>query len=218
MHLQSSKFSRIVFITLFVSLLALPLSAVLAGTLVAPVTMGVTCTGITFTGGGELAWDRDNTGTGLERLVLEARDGSGNVIFYAEDTRSVGTSAIGFSPIYPYASAPQTNSITARLYSPAGNGLSEQMILSVTGDCPGLPSANPPGPAIPEGFVLRTIICETPVYNMVDGQAVAGSVILAGQTWYVDPTPVAGSDGELWTEIFTAGWVNGFISTDCIGG
>ena len=114
-------------------------------------------------------------------------------------------------------SSPQTNSITARLYSPAGNGLSEQVILSVAGDCPGLPSANPPGPAIPDGFVLRTIVCETPVYNMVDGQAVDGSVIRAGQTWYVSPTPVAGSDGALWTEIFTAGWINGFIPTDCVG-
>ncbi|MBK9751510.1 MAG: hypothetical protein IPO91_32745 [Chloroflexi bacterium] len=74
-----------------------------------------------------------------------------------------------------------------------------------------------PGPSAPSSFVLHTITCDVPVYNAPGGEPISGATIRTGQTWYVSPTPVSGSDGESWTEIFNAGWTNGFIPTSCVG-
>ncbi len=213
----SSKFTRSIFVLIVVLALLIPVSIAFAGSVSGTVNMGVTCTTLTFSGGGNIHWDRDTTGTGAEAIILEVVDGLGNVVFYGLDSRLVGQSA-GFSPAYAYTSSPAANPITARIYSPAGNGLAEQTILEVTGTCVGLPGANSPGPGVPAGFVLRTITCETPVYNTAAGQPVGSGMIHAGQTWYVNPTPVDGADGISWTEIFNGGRVNGFIPTSCVGG
>lgn len=74
-----------------------------------------------------------------------------------------------------------------------------------------------PGPGIPSGFVLRTITCDVPVYATPAGMPVAGgAAIRAGQTWFVNPTPINGADGRQWTEIFAAGFINGYIPTACV--
>ena len=73
------------------------------------------------------------------------------------------------------------------------------------------------GPFIPSGFVLSTITCDVAVFDAPAGTPVAGSVITGGQTWYVNPAPEEGADGEEWSEIFTSGPVNGYIPTICIG-
>jgi archaellum component FlaF (FlaF/FlaG flagellin family) len=70
---------------------------------------------------------------------------------------------------------------------------------------------------IPAGFVLHSISCNTPVYDEPAGQPVGANAVTAGQTWYVNPTPVTGGDGGSWSEIFVAGWNNGFIPTSCVG-
>jgi hypothetical protein len=73
------------------------------------------------------------------------------------------------------------------------------------------------GPPIPSGFVLRTITCNTPVYESAGGRAVStGEAITAGQTWFVSPTPVT-VGGTSWTEIFVSGTHNVFIQTSCVG-
>ena len=72
----------------------------------------------------------------------------------------------------------------------------------------------PPGPGIPNGFVLRTITCDVAVYDSPAGNAVGGARIRAGQTWYVSPTTSAGSAD--WTEIFVGGFTNGYIPTACV--
>ena len=73
------------------------------------------------------------------------------------------------------------------------------------------------GPPIPSGFVLRTITCNTPVYESAGGRAVStGEAITAGQTWFVSPTPVT-VGGTSWTEIFVSGTPNVFIPTSCVG-
>jgi hypothetical protein len=84
-----------------------------------------------------------------------------------------------------------------------------------SGAVPCVPAAE--GPSIPAGFVLRTITCDVPVYNTAAGSPVAGgAAIKAGQTWYVNPTPVDGDDGRQWTELFAGGYSNGFIPTACV--
>lgn len=78
------------------------------------------------------------------------------------------------------------------------------------------PFAGPPGPSIPAGFELHTITCSTAVYGLPGGQPVGANAVLAGQTWYVNPVPVAGPDGEDWTEIFLSGPVNAYIPAVCV--
>ena len=84
-----------------------------------------------------------------------------------------------------------------------------------TNAVPCVPAAE--GPSIPAGFVLRTITCDVPVYNTAAGSPVAGgAAVRAGQTWYVNPTPVDGADGEQWTELFAGGYTNGFVPSACV--
>lgn len=73
------------------------------------------------------------------------------------------------------------------------------------------------GPPLPEGFVLRTITCDVAVFDSPGGTPVGDNRIIAGQTWYVNPTPVKAPSGEDWTEIFVSGTPNGFIPTRCVG-
>ncbi len=72
------------------------------------------------------------------------------------------------------------------------------------------------GPPIPSGFVLKTITCDVPVYDAPGGKPVGSNAITAGQTWYVNPTPVKAPNGEQWTEIFVAGYSTGFVPTRCV--
>jgi hypothetical protein len=72
------------------------------------------------------------------------------------------------------------------------------------------------GPALPTNFVLHTIICDTALYNTPGGTAINGAQIHAGQTWYVNPTPVEDSNGQLWTAIFVSSFINPYIPTSCV--
>jgi hypothetical protein len=65
---------------------------------------------------------------------------------------------------------------------------------------------------------MHTIACTTPVYSEPAGVPVGNDHVLAGQTWYVDPTPVEGADGQLWTEVFVGSAINPWIPTECVGG
>ncbi|MEP7290466.1 MAG: hypothetical protein ABI835_01730 [Chloroflexota bacterium] len=69
---------------------------------------------------------------------------------------------------------------------------------------------------IPAGFVFRTIICDTPVYNTAAGQPVGDARVTAGQTWFVNPETVDGDDGKSWTEIYVSSTTNPFIPTACV--
>ncbi|MHB8625504.1 MAG: hypothetical protein ACYDBJ_00785 [Aggregatilineales bacterium] len=72
------------------------------------------------------------------------------------------------------------------------------------------------GSGAPAGFVLHTITCTVPVFNTPAGNPVGSNVILGGQTWFVNPTPVMDRFGRFWTEIFVAGPVDAFIPTPCV--
>ena len=207
------------------------------------------CTFLGVSGGGAVNWDRDTTGEGKETIVLLVTDGLGTILFQASDTRAPGISTTFFDT-YTYVAAPVLNPITAVLYSPAGEDLPAQTLVTGTGICDTLPTPTPlpsavplptatteiplptatveapvpaptspsgyGGPAIPGQFVLRTIICDTPVYDGPAGLTVGTNVITTGQTWYVNTSPVLGADGQLWTEIFVAGLHNGYIPSRCV--
>jgi hypothetical protein len=201
-------------------------------------------------GGGAVNWDRDTTGKGTETIILLVTDGLGTVLLQASDTRQSGISTTFFES-YAYTTSPVLNPITATLYSPAGNSLPPQTLVSGIGNCETLPTLTPvpsltpvatftplptptdipaptdvpppatteasyDGPAIPGQFALRTIVCDTPVYDGPAGLPVGDNVVFSGQTWYVNTTPVIGGDGQLWTEIFVAGIYNGYVPTRCV--
>jgi hypothetical protein len=79
-----------------------------------------------------------------------------------------------------------------------------------------VPCAGFEGAPIPTGFVLRTIVCNTPVYDVAAGKAVDGDAVTSGQTWFVNPTPTS-AGGSSWTEIFLSGFNNAWIPSSCVG-
>ena len=137
-------------------------------------TPSLECDGIHFSPDSLLTLDRDNTGAGREYAYLRGYDGAGTQILFVEDTRPVG-SDIGFAPVYPWDVAPAYNPLTVRLVSPAYEGLPEQILFNVVGECEGLPWAEPePEPVllpgcdvllpIPATAVGGTFVADAPVY------------------------------------------------------
>lgn len=176
--------------------------------------MNPTCTDVAI----NLSYNvnRDNTGAGAEHYAQMVTDGYGTVlaiIQYTDNFSGTDTYTV------PYVTAPAGNPITAKFVSLAGNGLAEEVYYRNTFYCPGLPDVGFSGPGIPSGFELHTITCDVAVFATAGGMPVPnGASIKAGQTWFVNPTPVDGPDGQSWTEIFVSGYINGYIPTACVGG
>ncbi len=226
------RHTRQVTITVFIALIALgglffqQLPVLQAAEIDESATLLLDCSSVSVSfsledeGKEGVAPTRDNTGTGFENVILEVKDGAGNILVSYSQLLDVESDETGeFDPSYVFSSAPLFNPVVARVYSPAGNGFEEQELLSATVNCPGTHLYVAPGagaPGIPDGFVLHTIICDVPVYDTPDGTPVAGSNIRNGQTWYVNPEVVAAGDGSSWTEIFTSGVINGFVPTACV--
>lgn len=115
---------------------------------------GITCSGITQgTGGAQATYDRDTSGTGNETLRYEVIDGDGTILFSVDDTLPVGSvpTMVGFS----YSVSPDYNPIRFVLSSPAGNGFPEQILVSITNNCAGLPTfvASDSGDSLPVAAV-----------------------------------------------------------------
>jgi hypothetical protein len=160
--------------------------------------------------------NRDNTGAGAEHYAQIVTDGYGTVLAivqYADNFSGTDNYTVPY-----FMAAPAGNPITAKLISYAGNGLGEDTYYTSNYECPGLPWVFQ-GPGIPSGFVLHTITCDVAIFATAGGILVPSDErILAGQTWFVNPAPVDGPDGQLWTEIFVSGYINGYIPTACVGG
>ncbi len=77
-----------------------------------------------------------------------------------------------------------------------------------------VPGAN--GPNIPAGYVLSSIICDTPIYDSPAGSLVGSASVKLGQTFYVNPVAAVAPDGSHWRQIFVGGWVNGYIPSVCV--
>jgi hypothetical protein len=80
----------------------------------------------------------------------------------------------------------------------------------------GCTNASFSGPGIPGGFVMKTITCDVVVFDAPGGKPVGSNAIKSGQTWYVNPTPKKDAAGKAWTEIFVAGYTNGYVPTSCV--
>lgn len=127
---------RFLLVTILVVLLSSTAHAALRNGLV----FGMNCSGF-VSRGGELIFNRDNTGTGREQYSIQATDGNGVVIFTTTEVLYVGSRLV-FTPglFFEWGTPPSANPITVRVTSNAGNGLPEQLVYSVAGSCAGLPS------------------------------------------------------------------------------
>lgn len=136
-----------------------------------------------------------------------------------------GTQAAGYlsyvgsfgGSIVPTHSVPYTYQIVA--------DFSGQFVITANGVCFGgtnvvvsIDDTSENARILPAAFTLRTITCDTAVYDAPGGKALAtGEALKAGQTWYVNPTPVTAADGSSWTEFFPSGARNAYIPTSCVG-
>lgn len=135
---------------------AAPLQAAEADTL----SLRVDCNGF-ISRGGSLLLNRDNTGSGREQFIITATDGEGNVI-YAPTVESL---RVGLSIQFPdglywaWTTAPSANPLTVRIISQAGNGLNEQVVYSILGNCAELESttAEPAVNTLPQGSTSPSI-------------------------------------------------------------
>ncbi|HEX3052778.1 MAG TPA: hypothetical protein VHP83_19120 [Aggregatilineaceae bacterium] len=164
-----------------------------------------------------LTYDRDNTGAGAEAIEITITDGAGKLLYYEADTFLVGyTYNSPGGIVVGYSAAPEWNPLIVKIVSLAGNGLAEELVYHNTGTCAGLPDYPYQGAPIPAGFQLRTITCDTPVYDSPAGSPVGENRIRAGQTWYVNTTAKTAGDGSSWSEVFVAGYKNGYVPSSCV--
>ncbi|HEX3052777.1 MAG TPA: hypothetical protein VHP83_19115 [Aggregatilineaceae bacterium] len=164
-----------------------------------------------------LSYDRNNTGLGVEAVEITITDGVGTVLYFEALTRDVGSSFT--SPVdvtVPYVAAPAYNPLIVTIVSLEGNGLAAESVYRNTGTCAGLPEYPYQGAPIPAGFQLHTITCDTPVYDSPAGSPVGENRIRAGQTWYVNTTAKTAGDGSSWSEVFVAGYKNGYVPSSCV--
>lgn len=127
----------------FVAAILVLLLAMSLGTASAAVREGlvfrIDCDGFTSLGG-SVKLDRDNTGANREQFIITAFDGNNNVIFAPVVESFIVGSRISFpvGAAFKWTSAPVANPIVVRVYSPSGNGQTEQTIFSAAGSCAGL--------------------------------------------------------------------------------
>lgn len=122
------------------------LTVIVIGVVILPVSAGnsssaafsLGCDG--FSGSGEIALDRDNTGLLREAFVVVATDGIGNIIYEPViDSFFVGgTVAWQSGNVINWTEAPQFNPLTLRVVSLEGNNFAEQTVVVATGSCDGL--------------------------------------------------------------------------------
>ncbi|WP_448253895.1 IPTL-CTERM sorting domain-containing protein [Ottowia oryzae] len=111
-----------------------------AATVAPTPSISFTCTHF-VTNNAVITADRNTTGTGAEQVTLIVTDGGGNVIASAvSPSIPVGGTNPLFAGTWPYTATPTSNPLVARLVSPAGNALPEQVLFSASGSCASLPT------------------------------------------------------------------------------
>jgi hypothetical protein len=68
----------------------------------------------------------------------------------------------------------------------------------------------------PNGFVLKVILCETPIYDAPAGHTIGSNAIHYGQTWFVNPVAAKDSRGKAWTEVYVGSPNTVYIPSACV--
>jgi hypothetical protein len=128
-------------------------------------TVQISCINFNASGTGAHILDRDNTGAGNELVSIVLTDGYGTVLYQLTFQNTLGSYAAGLINTTSYTTLPQANPITFTIISHAGNGLPEQIDLSVTGSCGGLPTVGEAACQINDGRInnLPGEDCGSPV-------------------------------------------------------
>jgi hypothetical protein len=140
-------------------------------------------------------------------------------------THNVQFIAGGVTSANPFIAGGVTVGISVTFSYPGGSVINYDiymdgnLVSASSYTCPGVTTTSDiPGPSVPAGFVLRTITCTTAVFNVPGGSPVGDNKIVSGQTWFVSPTTSKAQDGSSWTEVFDAGYIDGYLPTACVGG
>ncbi|MBX3086684.1 MAG: hypothetical protein KF716_33935 [Anaerolineae bacterium] len=113
--------------------------------------------------------------------------------------------------IVPKSDADESGSLSSITFNcSTGAVISSEFIIDY-------PAGGDPGPAIPDGYVLRTITCDVAVFDAPGGNPVGDNRIKAGQTFYVSPDATADASGANWSQVFVSSRSNPWIPTRCIG-
>ncbi len=174
-----------------ISLLSLLVAFVLVGVVHASTyngTVTFTCTTWSAASTGSHVLDRDNTGTGQERITINLYDGAGTLLHTETYQNVLGTYGGGASLGTYDLAAPAYNPLRFVMISPAGNGLPEQVDVDVTGTCAGLPTYAAPntcGLNIPSGSVVGEAPNGAQIYYAPGGISTVtlnpGTYIVVGQ-------------------------------------
>lgn len=130
-------------------LVASPASAISGGGLTAT-TWG--CESVVLTHS-TLTFDRDNTGSGRERYVIDIVDGIGTSLRHYDIARDVGVVLSPATVNTAFSNAPVANPLRITLTSIAGNGFDAQVVWDETGTCAGLGYGHPPV-TVPADFTV----------------------------------------------------------------
>jgi hypothetical protein len=199
-----------------------------AATYSATYTLGTgTCTTTTFSVPGTYAFNFPPV-SGIGHYVETV---NGTTIFdsgqYPLLTGVVPTTNATFEPVGAYTQAGNYTWVRTYDFADSGGTVFSHNVLTVqctigTGVAVGSTvnttggSMDFSGPALPGGFVLKTITCDVAVFDAPGGKPVGSNMIKGGQTWYVNPTPKKDAAGKSWTEVFVAGYTNGYVPTSCV--
>jgi hypothetical protein len=135
-------------------------------------------------------------------------------------TGSFGTGfSRGFAPALPSASFVFV--FNSKLVAPDGSGKGTS-VTTITCSSGVFSATNEfkldfEGPAVPAGWVQKTITCDVAVFDQPGGNPVGSDRIKAGQVFYVNPTPKDAPDGESWSQVFVSSSPDPWIPTKCVG-
>lgn len=106
----------------------------------------LSCSGFT-TNGGNIVANRDNTGSGAESIAINVIDGSGNIIYQSINALPLNWQVSLGTGAYGWRRTPAANPLTLNVVSLAGNGLSSEVIYTVSANCDTLATAETVAPA-----------------------------------------------------------------------
>lgn len=117
-----------------VFLAVMPMVIAAAGTR-SGVDFKLNCTGFT-SHGGQINFNRDNTGTGREAYRVTAIDGHGNTLYEMSNSYPLGAGlTFDSSTFTAWTTAPAANPLILIISSVPGNDLAEQVLYRRTDDC-----------------------------------------------------------------------------------
>lgn len=65
-------------------------------------------------------------------------------------------------------------------------------------------------------FVLKTAVCDTPLFDAPDGNAISSTAIKSGQTWYVGTASSSDPLGRSWVRVSIGSSTNFWLPSDCV--